>query len=578
MQRLVLPVLRLRIARAWWLLFLIALVPAPARPAASASRAPYLILFNGRIFTADPARLHAEALAIRGERITAVGSNATVKRLADAHTRLVDLGGRTVIPGLNDAHAHLGIWPADEVFVDTAGYDPGWPELREALRKAEAQAPMGAILSGTIGTTIFYDPAIDRAALDAAMPDHPVVLGTFDSHAVILNSAALRKLGIGEDVADPASGRFERDGKGRLTGVAREYAAWGVVGRRLGAATSDGDAAAALGTQLDRAARYGITSIQDMPTDADADRTVRLLVMVPTRIRVRVTRMNPTGPAGPDYREEASASARLLPLIAVTGTKWVLDGVVFEGTLTPRQNAAVSAATAGGPYGFAGLPPLFTPSVLEAMLRDSLRHDYQLQFHVFGRPAAAELLDALERTGGRRTWARRRLRIEHGDGLTPDLIARAKAYGLIVSQQGTHLGIAQIDPGLDARFLDRLRADKAQPLRSLLAAGIPLALGSDGPLNPWLGVLGAVAHPDRPDEAITREQALIAYTYGSAYAEFAEKDKGTLMPGKLADLAVLSQDIFAVPPDALPKTRSMLTLVGGRVVSDADALNRQSKR
>ena len=122
-----------------------------------------------------------------------------------------------------------------------------------------------------------------------------------------------------------------------------------------------------------------------------------------------------------------------------------------------------------------------------------------------------------------------------------------------------------------------MRADRAQPLRSLVAAGIPLALGSDGPMNPFLGILLASTHPDRPEEAITRAEAVMAYTQGSAYAEFTEADKGSLAPGKLADLAVLSQDIFQVPPPDLPKTTSLLTVVGGKVVLDAGVLTKMAR-
>jgi predicted amidohydrolase YtcJ len=537
--------------------------------AASAGPPPDLILYNGKIFTADPQLPKAEAIAIRGDRIVAVGASADITLLADVHTRLMDLKGRTVVPGLNDAHTHLGIRPTDEVFVETESDDPNWLELSAAIRKAAAQAPKGAILSGAFGTTIFYDPKVDRAALDKVAPDNPVILGSFDGHADILNSAALTRLGIGEDIADPMGGRFERGPDGKLTGVAREYAAWSAVGRHEAAITSDEEAVTELGRQLTHAAQYGITSLQDMPTDMSTERTGQLLAKLPATIRVRITRMNTTTPTGPDYKEGASAPTHPAPLLTVNGTKWVLDGVIFEASLTPRTAAAAEATVAGSPYSFAGLPPLFSPSGVDEMLRDSLRHNYQLQFHVFGRPAATELFEALQRTGGPSIWKTRRLRIEHGDGLSPDLIARGREFGVIVSQQGTHFGIAQIDPSLDAGFLDRLRADHAQPLRSLLNAGIPVALGSDGPLNPWLSILGAVTTSDRPEEAITREQAVTAYTYGSAYAEFEEKDKGRLAAGMLADLAVLSQDVFSVPFSELPKTKSVLTFVGGRIVYDA---------
>jgi predicted amidohydrolase YtcJ len=542
---------------------LLAFLSLPTPEALAAVAAPDLILFNGQIFTSDTSHLHAAAIAIRGERIAAVGDDGSIKRLADSRTRLIDLGGRTVIPGLNDAHVHFDPTPPNAVNIDTKGLNPSWQELSAAIRKAAAQAPAGAILSGVFGSTIFHAPAIDGRELDRIEAHHPVILVSFDGHAAILNTAARATLRIEKSIADPMGGRFERSGDGQLNGVAREYAVLDVW-RRLDRMVSDADEEASLRKTLGEAARFGITSIQDLPLGFTAERTARLLSLIKTPIRVRITRMNLPTPAGLDFKEGASLPAHPAPLVTVSGTKWLLDGVVFEGSLAPR--AAVKPSLAGSPYTFAGLPPLFPPNVVEQMLRDALRHNYQLQVHVFGSRAAVEMLDALDRTGGARVWAKRRLRFEHGDGLTPDLIARAKALGVIVSQQGSHLAIITFDDGLGSDFFARLRVDRDQPIRSLLAAGIPLALGSDGPLNPWIGILGASTHPDRPDEAIGREQAVIAYTLGSAYAEFTDKDKGTLSPGKLADLAVLSQDIFSVPLADLTKTHSALTIVGGKVV------------
>lgn len=224
---------------------------AAAENDAVPATAPDLILVDGTIFTGNPAQPHAAALAIHGERIVAVGENAAVQALADAHTRQINLGGRTVIPGLNDAHAHLGIWPKETVWLHTKGYDPGWEEMRTVIAAAAAKSAPGTFLRGTFGGAILYDPKIDGKAIDQVAPDHPVILSTFDAHADILNAAALVRLGIGEDVADPWGGRFERGADGHLTGMVREYAAFGVVSRRFGALTSDEDALATLGEQLD---------------------------------------------------------------------------------------------------------------------------------------------------------------------------------------------------------------------------------------------------------------------------------------------------------------------------------------
>jgi hypothetical protein len=165
-------------------------------------------------------------------------------------------------------------------------------------------------------------------------------------------------------------------------------------------------------------------------------------------------------------------------------------------------------------------------------------------------------------------WSGKRLRFEHGDGVLADMLPRMKKLGIIDVQNPTHLGMISVMPEL----FHGKPFEKTQPLKSFLDAGIPLALGSDGPLNPYLNIMLASLHPDRPSEAITREQAVIAYTLTSAYAEFAEKEKGSLEPGKLADLAVLSQDIFTIPPPEMPKTLSVLTIVGGKIAFDAKNL------
>jgi predicted amidohydrolase YtcJ len=198
-------------------------------------------------------------------------------------------------------------------------------------------------------------------------------------------------------------------------------------------------------------------------------------------------------------------------------------------------------------------------------------HDHdQLMLHVSAYPPAAAMLSAMQSAGGAKVWAEKRVRFEHGDSLTPDLIPRVKEMGIVVVQNPIHLAGGDALPAIGSA-LEKL---KAQPLRSLLAAGIPVAFGSDGPPNPFLNIMFASIDPDRPSEAITREQAVIAYTLTSAYAEFAEKDKGSLEPGKMADLAVLSQDIFTVDASDLPKTESVLTLVGGKIVYDVNAMPR----
>lgn len=529
--------------------------------------APDLILFDGKVFTSDVAHPYVQALAIRGERIVATGDTDKIMALAGPQTKKIDLGGRTVVPGINDAHNHVEVSPADTVDLQFESPDPTWTEVKRALATpAVARAPKGAFVRAYLGPSAWKDPEVTRDALDKLVPDHPVILFVTE-HAAILNSAALDRLGIREHQANPLGGRYERSADGRLTGVLREYASLLAV-RKLADLTSEADALAELRKTLSAAARWGITSIQDMSNAMTPKRCVALLEKVPTPIRVRVMRMPGTTPAGRDIQEGRPVPRSSNPLITVSGTKWMLDGTPLERTFE-RRDAGQHRAGMSFETLFSDLALTFPSAEIEKMLRESLQDNDQLMVHVFGYNSAAAMLDAMQATGGKRVWAGRRVRFEHGDGLFPDLIPLVKEMGVVVVQNPSHLNVATIFPGL---FLEH-----AQPLRSLLAAGIPVALGSDGPTNPYLNIMLASLHPNRPSEAITREQAVIAYTLTSAYAEFAEKDKGSLEPGKLADLAVLSQDIFTVPVRELPKTVSVLTMVGGKVVYDSGVLDSAEK-
>jgi predicted amidohydrolase YtcJ len=539
----------------------------PTSTALAAGAAPDTVLFNGKIFTAEGKRF-VEAIAIQAGRIEAVGESAQIRKLAGSSTTQIDLRSRTVIPGLNDAHNHMRIRPADLVDLQFSAPNPKRPEVMQAITDAVSKYPTGTFLSATIGTAIFQDTTVDRASLDLVAPNHPVVLTTFTGHASILNSAALLKLGIGENEPDPLGGRYERSQDGRLSGVLREYASVR-VSRGLADLTSDKDAIVELRETLADAAEHGITTLQVMAEKMTPARYVDLLKQVPTPLRVRIMRMPPTTSSGRDLSEGLSTPRNLSPLITVSGSKWLLDGVPIEGTFAPRQRLVSSPSAPIEPF-FGSLQMSLPTKELDAMLRETIQTGDQLLVHVSGYAASAAMLDAMQNAGGEKVWATRRVRFEHGDALFPDLLPRVKRLGIIVVEQGTHLDMAEIAPEL----MPRIRAEKSQPMRSLLAAGIPLVLSSDedGPSNPYLEIMLAIKHPNHPSEAISREQAVVAYTRTAAYAEFAEKEKGSLAPGKLADLAVLSQDIFTVPSEDLPKTISVMTMVGGKMIYDAHVL------
>jgi len=522
---------------------------------------PDLLFLNGKIFTSDSAHAYVEALAIRGERIVAAGNTKEVNALAGPQTKRVDLGGRVVIPGINDAHYHCDAEP-NAFHLQFHGMDPSWSEVAEHLAVAETKAPKEALIIGDIGPAALGDPQATGTSLDKLAPNHPVMLRTWSRHAAIVNRLALAKLGVKQNEPDPAGGRFLRSDSGKLTGVAFEYAAFRLH-QAVTALATESEALQQMRAFLSEATRLGITSLQDMSLPAGVERCVALLEKAPASIRVRVIRMAGTSPIGRDTKEGRSLPRNLAPLITLSGTKWILDGSPIESSAALRRPYSDNPNSSGWMD--------FGEKEMEAMLRESLQNDDQLLVHVAGDRTTETFLNAMDATGGKAVWSRRRVRMEHGDGLMPDLIPRTKDLGVIVVENPTHLGLREL-------FLKRYGSERTKqmfPFRSLLEAGIPLAFGSDGPNNPYLNIMLASIYPGKPKEALTREQAVIAYTLTSAYAEFAEKDKGSLQLGKLADLVVLSQDIFTIPPEDLPKTESVLTLVGGNVVYDAHAVHLQ---
>jgi predicted amidohydrolase YtcJ len=528
---------------------------------------PDLILFNGKIFTSVAAHPYVEALAIRGERIVAIGDTKTIVAMAGPKTSQIDLHGGTAIPGINDAHHHFGLEPPNAVDVDLKTMDPTWSQAKEGITAAIAKSPGNSLINVEIGEAIFQDVSVNRDALDQVAPHNPVMLGTFTGHGFILNTAALRLCGVAENQPDPLGGRFERDAKGRLTGTVREYAGLDIE-RVLNDSVPESVAVGQLRQTLDEAERFGITSIQELSAFSAPARAVSLLEAVPTEIRVRIVRM-PGTTAARNVEEGKGVPAHPTNLITVSGEKWMVDGVGIEGTFTPRGAIKIPAALPLD-AGFNNLPLTFPKEEIAAMLQESIKNNDQLLLHISGYKGAKATLDAMDASGGKAVWDGRRVRFEHGDGVFPDLYERIKQDGVVVVQNPSHLmGGAMLTTAPPGTELFR----DGQPLKSLLAAGIPVALGSDGPLNPYLNIMFATIHADRHSEAITREQAVIAYTLTSAYAEFQEKEKGSLEVGKLADIAVLSQDIFTVPMQELPKTESVLTLVGGKAVYKAKDLN-----
>lgn len=523
--------------------------------------APTVVLLGGKVFTADPARPWAEAVAVRGARVVAVGTTAEIARLAGPATRRIALDGRVVVPGFDDAHGHAGPAGARGVHVTvdpSPTPDPTLDALLDSLAAAARRAPAGTWLTSSIGGRILDDPRATRAVLDSVAPDHRVWLAGWSGHGAILNTAALRSAQL-DQAPDPLGGWVTRDKDGRPTGRIDEYAIY-TTENKLAVAHGDSVLARSLRAYGQAGLRYGITSVQDMAGQYDLA-TLRAAVArgETTRARHRVIRIPNTTVSG-GWRASWRVSGRdtaLAPTVHVSGVKWILDGTPIERLALMRQ----PYADRPGWHGRANFPF----DTLRAILRDALVRGEQPHLHAVGDSTIALVIAAMRAEAPDSAWRRLRPRLEHADALGRDQIAAVKALGIVVVQNPAHLAIPHV---MTERWgADRLRS--VDLLKTLVDSGVPLAIGSDGPREPGINLMLATLHPNVPSEALTREQAVVAYTRGSAYAAFAERLRGTIAPGMLADLAVLSQDVFGVAPDALPATRSDLTMVGGEVVHEA---------
>jgi predicted amidohydrolase YtcJ len=530
---------------------------------AAAAEPARTVLHGGSVYTGDPAAPWAEAIAIEGDRVVAVGTSASLLAGESARTTRIDLQGRLVIPGFNDAHVHVVV--PEGAQLNSPDFIPGpGPTLHEVLgllADGAAATPAGTWLFAFIGTNIFDDELATRLALDPVTPDHPVALFAWTGHGIWLNTAAMAALQIGETEPDPFGGHFRRfPGSRVITGEAHEYAEF-IVRRRLLDLVPDDHLVAQYRKFAATAVQLGYTSLQDMAAGLTHDRALAAIDAAHLPLRVRSICF-PLAPGEP-----CRARAEDANLVRAAGVKWITDG-------TPVERLAfvgVPYADRPGQVGAPDLPSAHLVRELKLRAAGPVR-DSQLLFHSVGDAAIGQVFDAIGLAGGSRIWQSRRTRIEHGDLLFSGDFARARDLGAVVVQNPTHFTLA---PVFAQRFIPAVFG-QLEPMQSLLAAGIPLAIGTDGigaPQSPFLNLFLAMIHPTRPSEALTLEQALAAFTRGAAYAEFEEHRKGRLVPGQVADLAVLSQDIFQVAPIAIPATASVLTLVAGRIVWDAGVLH-----
>ncbi len=518
----------------WLLLAILFICVAPKTNAQSAD----LILVNGKVFTSDSTDFFVEAIAIKGNKILAVGSNSDIEKLAVANTKRIDLKGRTVVPGFNDAHDHLGwLVPVGQSYITEFSVEGLTKDaVIDSLSRLVKNASPNQWIQGTIGIIVFNDSTVRRKLLDSIAPNNPIVLQTMWGHGMIVNSKALEIVNISDTATDPLSGWYEREaGSNYITGALYEgsqFPFWEAV-----TISEPANIVKALRSYADQQLAFGITTVQNISANFQGNAARRIFKEADLPVRTRIIATPGSTEAGRSLDEWENKYKVITPLTYVSGIKYIIDGTPIE------QTALMSTAYRNGWYGKMNFPL----DTIKQILHEALISDTQLMMHIVGDSSSKVVLQMMKGMASDDQWKSKRVRIEHGNGLlTSEVLKDVKDMGLIIvhtPQYGT-----------------------THSLRSQMEMGIPIAIGPDAIMNPFLGIMIMSSQQSNPNENITREQAVIAYTKGSAFAEFTEKEKGSLSKGMLADIAVLSQDIFTIPTDQLPNTRSLMTIINGKII------------
>jgi len=537
---------------------------------ASSDNPPDAIFVNGDIYTqATPAR--AQAIAVRNGRVVAVGTNDDIRKLKGTHTQVIDLGGHFVMPGFNDAHCHLQSGGFEQMNINLVG-TKSLAEMQQRIAAAAKNAAPGDWVDGRgWDHTLWPDQKLPtRQDMDAVTNGHPAYFVRVDGHIAIANSAALQAAGITAETAAPQGGAIDHDAQGQPTGIIRE-SAQGLIYAKIPPPTPAQRRRAAELALAD-AARWGITSAQDNSdweqflVYEDLEREDKLTLRISEWLR-----FNDSVALLKEHRAHHPAND---PMLHTTMLKGFMDGSLGSRT------AALLAPYSDDP-GNSGLPQ-YKQSELNAMAVERVAAGFQPGFHAIGDRAAQMALDAFAEAEldarekdlpGGKDPQQLRLRIEHDQVIAPDQFAQYRRLGVIASVQPNHL---LTDMNWAESRIGPERAKTSYPWKEFLDNRVRLAFGTDypvEPITPFRGVYSAVTRKNEagtkeyfPEQKVTIEQALAAYTTGSAYAEFMEKEKGTLSPGMLADFVVLDRDLTKVAPPEILKTKVLRTVVGGKTV------------
>jgi predicted amidohydrolase YtcJ len=539
-----------------------------------------LIVTNGRVFTADGSGVVAQAVAARGAQIIKVGSTRDIRRLRRDGTVEIDARGGTVMPGFNDAHLHFmsgGLSLSKVELLDATTLD----RIGEKIRAFAAANPDAAWVQGR---GWYYEPfpggLPHKALLDELVPDRPAYMVAYDGHTAWVNSRALRLAGVTRRTKDPRNGVVVRDARtGEPTGVLKETA-MSLVARLLPEPTRD-ERLGALRTAMREAHRLGVTSVQNAHGSADEFALYDALRRS-GELKVRVYSALSVGP-GYDERSPGDDPEVLRqrypddPLFKTGAIKMLVDGVIEGHTavmLEPYSNRPGERGT-----------PRFAADELQRLVTSFDRRGWQIMIHAIGDGGIRMVLDAFERAAAENPVPARgrRHRIEHIE--TTDLadIPRFGKLGVIASMQPFHANPSPNQIGVWTANIGDARAARGWVYGSIRAGGGRLAFGSDWPvvtLDPRFGLNMAVNRttpegtPEGgwyPAERMPLALALEAYTSGAAWASFDEQRKGRLAPGQLADIVILSKDVFALPSSRLLEAEVTMTIFDGKVVYRREA-------
>ncbi len=525
-----------------------------------------LIVVNANVRTLDRSNPAAQAFAVLNGRIVAIGSTAEIGRLAGPKTERFDAGGKLVIPGFNDAHVHFLDGGAGLSSVDLRDA-PSPAEFVRRIKEFAAKLPKGRwIQNGNWDHENWTPNDLPTAAMiDAATPDNPVFINRLDGHMALANSLAMKLAGVDKNTKDIAGGEIVRDKNGNPTGIFKDEA-MGYIGRVI-PDFPYAERSEYLTAASEYAASLGVTSVQDM----SAGRDVGVLQDLARagKLKTRVYAVSPLG----DWSRWSRTGVTYAfgdPLLRVGGLKGFVDGSLgsttawfYEPYLDKPESRGLSVED---------------PAKIYEHVVAADKAGLQVMIHAIGDRGNDEILKIYERVERENGPRDRRFRIEHAQHLNEGLIKRFAADRVIASMQPFHA----IDDGRWAwKRLDQKRLNGTYAFRTLIDSGARLAFGTDwfvAPLNPMFGIYAAVTrrtlddkNPNGwiPEQKITVEEAVRAYTEGSAYAEFQESEKGTLAVGKLADFIVLSDDIFAIDPVKIRDARVLKTVLGGRTVFEA---------